>query len=104
MTNSKAPLRYSTIAILFCFSILQDISSPTAKTIIKLFPIGTFVWGKLPGYDWWPGCVVSYDKKEIEKFTEEMDEDEEDITGSSEDDGGNCSDEVAWVKWYPNCL
>ena len=55
------------------------------------------MWGKLPGYDWWPGCVVSHDKKEMEKFKEEMETDEEETESLG---GGEEGGETAWVKWF----
>ena len=56
------------------------------------------MWGKLPGYDWWPGCVISYDKKELDKFREEMDNDDELETGPMEEEDEG--DIVTWVKWF----
>lgn len=70
---------------------------------VKPFPIGSLVWGKLPGYDWWPGCVISYDKKEIEKFKDELSEEgtEEDVPPAmTAGEEGEDEDVVAWVKWY----
>lgn len=26
------------------------------------FVFGQLIWGRLKGYDWWPGCVVSYNE------------------------------------------
>lgn len=49
------------------------------------FPIGTMVWGKLPGYSWWPGIVISYGSANESK--------------DEPDDGGE-SDVRAWIKWY----
>lgn len=54
-----------------------------------MIPIGSLVWGKLPGYDWWPGCVVSYDKRSSGLDDNNESDEEEDITN-----------EAAWVKWY----
>lgn len=57
------------------------------------YPVGTIVWGKLPGYDWWPGILLSYDDRNngIKKESEETSDDEE--------NGGNVGVRV-WVKWY----
>ena len=74
---------------------LQNTTS-IITTTVKPFPIGTLVWGKLPGYDWWPGCIISYDKKEIENFKEEIEVEEDDVSSLEEDGNGD----VAWVKWY----
>ena len=49
------------------------------------FPIGSMVWGKLPGYNWWPGNVISYDASEGIKEEEE------------EEPSSNVR---AWIKWY----
>lgn len=35
----------------------SNLSSQDAK---EQFPVGTLVWGKIPGYDWWPGTVISH--------------------------------------------
>ena len=56
---------------------------------MHLFPVGSLVWGKLPGYDWWPGCIINYDKR----------------NSSSLDDSNESDDDIevvesAWVKWY----
>ena len=48
------------------------------------YPIGSIVWGKLPGYDWWPGLIISYCKDK-----------EGDTVGEGE--GGGMQ---VWVKWY----
>ena len=60
------------------------------------FPIGCLVWGKIPGYDWWPGYIISYDKKDPEKGDEEEEDDEEE----EEEEEGRGSNDVAWVKWF----
>lgn len=43
------------------------------------------VWGKLPGYCWWPGVVISYGGPEDER-------DDEVSPGDS--------NFQAWVKWF----
>ena len=47
------------------------------------------VWGKLPGYNWWPGNVISYDV--IGGLNDEKEEKEEEESSSNV---------RAWVKWY----
>ena len=46
--------------------------------------MGSMVWGKLPGYDWWPGLIISYSREEGE------------TRGDGEGDGGM----QVWIKWY----
>ena len=50
--------------------------------------MGTMVWGKLPGYDWWPGVTVSY-----------IAGDKDDKEGENEVQGGE-REVLVWVKWY----
>ena len=50
---------------------------------------GTMVWGKLPGYDWWPGVLLSYSDG-IKKEAEEL----------SDDEGDGSAVVRVWVKWY----
>ena len=59
--------------------------------VILLF-IGTMVWGKLPGYDWWPGVVLSYSDgtNGTKKDTDEL----------SDDETESNSVVRVWVKWY----
>ena len=47
-------------------------------------PVGSMVWGKLPGYDWWPGVIISYSREE------------EDSKGDGEEGEGV----QVWIKWY----
>ena len=56
-------------------------ASPTSS---EEFHVGSMVWGKLPGYDWWPGLIISYSREEG------------DTRGDGEGDGGM----QVWVKWY----
>ena len=51
-------------------------------------PVGSMVWGKLPGYDWWPGLVISY--------SQDKSEGEPQSTGETERGGGL----QVWIKWY----
>lgn len=58
--------------------------------------MGSLIWGKLPGYDWWPGNVMSYGKKD--KTGMEADDKEEDDDEEEEEEEEEV--EIAWVKWY----
>ena len=75
------------------------------ELIEKKYPIGTMIWGKLPGYDWWPGVLLSYsdgtnngggggEKKEVTAATST----EEQQLSDDEDNSGNVV--RVWVKWY----
>lgn len=57
----------------------------TKESLEENFCIGTMVWGKLPGYCWWPGAVISYSGPEGER-------DDEGSPGES--------NFQAWVKWF----
>ena len=55
----------------------------TMDDLRKLFPLGMMTWGKLPGYNWWPGSVISYDE------------------GGGGGAGGERGGEPqVWIKWY----
>lgn len=56
------------------------------------FPIGTMTWGKLLGYDWWPGCVISHDEGGKGK------KEEEEGGGSMEEEPS--SGPQFWIKWF----
>jgi hypothetical protein len=70
----------------------------------KKYPIGTMIWGKLPGYDWWPGVLLSYSdgstsgggsgakKESAAAATEEQQ--------LSDDEESSCNVIRVWVKWY----
>ena len=71
------------------------------EQIEKKYPIGTMIWGKLPGYDWWPGVLLSYSdgstngsgaKKEAAAAAEEQQ--------LSDDEDSSCNVVRVWVKWY----
>ena len=71
------------------------------EQIEKRYPIGTMIWGKLPGYDWWPGVLLSYSdgttsnggaKKEPAAAAEEQQ--------LSDDEESSCNVVRVWVKWY----
>ena len=64
---------------------LQDDPKPITREMLETdFPIGTMVWGKLPGYSWWPGTVISYDS----------------IGGIKEQDEDGEPGARAWIKWF----
>lgn len=48
-------------------------------------PVGHMMWGKLPGYDWWPGCIISHNEVKEEKKMESRDAEKEN---------------KVWIKWY----
>ena len=50
------------------------------------------IWGKLPGYDWWPGVVLSYSDN-----TNGMKKEVEDL---SDDETESNNGVRVWVKWY----
>ena len=57
----------------------------TIEDLHKLFPLGMMMWGKLPGYNWWPGSVISYDEG----------------GGVGGERGGERGGEPqVWIKWY----
>ena len=65
----------------YCWIILptlEILSSFLFYPIQEKFPAGQLIWGKLKGFDWWPGMVV-----ELKSFSQMEDQ----------------LDEV-WVKWY----
>ena len=55
----------------------EKMKSLTLEDLHERFPVGMMVWGKLPGSDWWPGSVISYDEG-----------------------GGGGGEPQAWIKWY----
>ena len=64
----------------------------TDNVSLKCVPIGRMMWGKLPGYDWWPGCVISCNEGKL-AARQEMDDLEE---GEAENEKGT----KVWIKWY----
>ena len=56
--------------------------------------MGTIVWGKLPGYEWWPGVVISY--------TRGKERDSRGRGGGGEGGEGEEDEKEmqVWVKWY----
>ena len=54
----------------------QNDSDKNKESLKELFPAGQLIWGKLKGFDWWPGMVV--------ELKSPMDNQVDDV----------------WVKWY----
>ena len=54
----------------------------TMEDLHKSFPLGMMTWGKLPGYNWWPGSVISYDE------------------GGGGVGGERGGEPQVWIKWY----
>lgn len=50
------------------------------------------MWGKLPGYDWWPGVVLSY--------SDSTNGTKKDADELSDDEMESNSIVRVWVKWY----
>lgn len=40
----------------------RDQQIPAEEPEAAEFVFGQLIWGRLKGYDWWPGCVVSYNE------------------------------------------
>ena len=58
-----------------------------------MYPEGSLVVGKLPGYDWWPGMVMYQDST-----TEKEKEDENDCEKDEEEEPE--PGVQVWVKWF----
>lgn len=59
------------------------------------FPVGSLVWGKLPGYDMWPGLLISYEKCKDKPLA--MDEEEE----CDDDEECKADDDIeVWIRWF----
>ena len=56
----------------------------------EVFCIGRLVWGKLPGYHWWPGYIFSYEKE-----GRRINKDPDDIVVMD-----RCGGVTVWVKWF----
>ena len=69
-------------------STASTASGEDGSVVSEAYPIGSIVWGKLPGYDWWPGIIISYCR---DKEGELVDE------GATTSTGGGLQ---VWVKWY----
>ena len=61
-----------------------ETSSATGEGGGEEFPVGSMVWGKLPGYDWWPGVVISYSQDRVG-------------SGGDGERGGGVQ---VWIKWF----
>ena len=53
----------------------EPLQGKGSSSSLKNFPSGRMMWGKLPGYEWWPGCILS----------------------SAVGEDGTIS---VWIKWY----
>ena len=65
-----------------------------------MFCINRLVWGKLPGYSWWPGAIISHEKaKELDQDMMAATEGDKMNKDSLERSPGS---EVtsAWIKWF----
>jgi len=70
----------------------------------EVFCINRLVWGKLPGYSWWPGAIISYEgSKEIEQdkmaATEGGKPNKESLEQKQQQQQG-LELTSAWVKWF----
>lgn len=59
-----------------------------SKTLQEAFPVGRMMWGKLLGYDWWPGYIVCHSQ------------DEPKTEGSEEEETGGEASHKIWLKWF----
>lgn len=77
---------------------MSSVADPGIGATKQPLPVGSMVWGKLPGYDMWPGLVISYDKrKEKPQATEE----EEDGNEEEEEHNRETEEDVeVWIKWF----
>lgn len=48
------------LKIVFCSSLASSSSSFSLQQDNKGFGIGELVWGKIKGFSWWPGIVVTW--------------------------------------------
>ena len=58
-------------------------------------PVGSMVWGKLPGYNMWPGLLISYEKQKDKPLAMEEEECDDD-----EDERKAEDDVEVWIKWF----
>ena len=64
----------------------------------KVFCINRLVWGKLHGYSWWPGYIVTYEKN---KENEKVPADKQQKQQQQSDEGQQGSEVTGvWIKWY----
>ena len=70
-------------------------TAPDMVTTKQPFPVGSMVWGKLPGYNMWPGLLISYDKRKDKPLA--MEEEEE----CDDDEESKTEDDVeVWIRWF----
>ena len=69
---------------------MTSASSFNLERFKEVFCIGRLVWGKLPGYHWWPGFIFSYEKEDSR-----ISKDPDDIFDIDPSDGI-----TVWVKWF----
>ncbi len=62
------------------------------------FPVGKIVWGKLPGYNWWPGTAISYDETMKGGTTKE--EGGGAMPGETVVRGLGGAEPQVWIKWF----
>ena len=67
------------------------------ELIEKKYPIGTMIWGKLPGYDWWPGVLLSYSDGTSGGAKKDASTEEQQL---SDDEDSSSNVVRVWVKWY----
>ena len=71
-------------------------TAPDVMTGKQPFPVGSMVWGKLPGYDMWPGLLISYEKRKDKPLA--MEEEEE--CDDDEDESKAEDDVEVWIRWF----
>lgn len=71
------------------------------KKLQDSFPIGRMMWGKLLGYDWWPGLIVSHSREEPRRGakTGAKTEGTQDEEGEDEEESKEGVGKV-WLKWF----
>ncbi len=66
--------------------------SLSPQVLRERFPVGMIVWGKLPGYNWWPGTAISYDDTMGGRVPVEDEDTGERVEKNSEPQ--------VWIKWF----
>ena len=72
----------------------NEAEAEAMKKMQDSYPIGRMMWGKLLGYDWWPGLIVSHSREEPRRGKVESTQDEEGDVESNEGGG------KVWLKWF----
>ena len=57
-----------------------------SSLLLEVYPIGRMMWGKLLGYDWWPGYIVSHSQERPKRER------------GGEENGDQ--DPKIWLKWF----